>query len=595
MAKIPLLWNSGGVKEATELLESLWRSNDEKVLSALAEALIAGPPTELFQNLDTPDQESARERRIFDRLKALEALNTPPLTHSLRAELVRLQEKHPLWRAREGESGRFAIWTGIHSEPEPKYSFEDLKDLSDAELGQALIDEQNDRDGLLNKWRQLAKAEPERVIVTLQAPNLAQRYPSDVFLHALQGLRDAEDKPELFRLLLTALKNLPDAILDEPQISSAAADVIDRTSKIASVGEDHDFWSFYDHLLSAVELDPANSEAPEDEDWLFFALNCSMGRLAEAGLTALFARHLKVGDGIPTDLRTTFDALMSRDKPSHRPARILAASRLSYLFAVDSEWAQSKVLPSLDWARDETEALAVWQGFAWQPRIDPKLWDAIRCYFLAVFEPDHIRRFRDLGDTLAQLFVLVGVEFGFDDLPRDGIRNAIRSMPDELRSRAIAWLAAYVSRSDDQEVDEAQTQLHDVDAVWREKVAPWINHYWPHDQGIRTFRTGEQFALLAIATNICFPDATNRLLPFIVQGHNDGPYYVLNELKESEHPDKHPADTLRLLDAIADAARPTYANDELRNILDRVLRSEPDARENAIYRRWDESLRAQEG
>ena len=134
------------------------------------------------------------------------------------------------------------------------------------------------------------------------------------------------------------------------------ADILDAAAAgQPSPTHDEDFWRLFDRTLLAIELDPSNSDQPDQHDWVFLALNRSMGRLATAFFAALFARELKVGAGIPADLRLRLDALLAPNQAAHRLARIIAASRLSYLYAVDPEWAQASLIPSFDWA-DEEEA-----------------------------------------------------------------------------------------------------------------------------------------------------------------------------------------------------------------------------------------------
>lgn len=107
---------------------------------------------------------------------------------------------------------------------------------------------------------------------------------------------------------------------------------------------------------------------------------------------------------------------------------MIAASRLSYLYAVDPDWTRVHLLPQFDW-RDEVEATAAWQGFGWQPRIDERLWQALKPHFLASFTPERLQGLGTAGTQLAAMLMLVGVEFGLDELPRDAARNAIRAMP----------------------------------------------------------------------------------------------------------------------------------------------------------------------
>ncbi|MNO04128.1 hypothetical protein D3C81_2250480 [compost metagenome] len=66
---------------------------------------------------------------------------------------------------------------------------------------------------------------------------------------------------------------------------------------------------------------------------------------------------------------------------------------------------------------------------------------------------------------------------------------------------------------------------------------------------------------------------------------------VLHELAASAHPDRHPRETLTLLDRIMDINQ-IWMVDELRNILDRLGAAAPDITGANEYRRLDERLRA---
>ena len=157
--------------------------------------------------------------------------------------------------------------------------------------------------------------------------------------------------------------------------------------------------------MPRFELSKSNSDDPTEGEWVSLAINRSMGRLATAFFDALFGRELRVGSGIPEDLKPRLERLVSPGERRNRPARVIAASRLSYLFAVDPGWAHTWLLPSFDWA-DELEALAVWQGYAWQPRLQESLWRSLKPHFLDAFAPERLQRLGDMGqNSLAEMLM----------------------------------------------------------------------------------------------------------------------------------------------------------------------------------------------
>ena len=234
-----------------------------------------------------------------------------------------------------------------------------------------------------------------------------------------------------------------------------------------------------------------------------------MGYLAQGFFAALFQRGLKVGSGIPSDLLARLNTLVSPDRIGHRPARVIAASRLSYLYAIDHAWVERTLLPGFRWS-DEEEALACWQGFAWMARIDPQLWGAIKPSFLELFTTTRLTRLGSFDRNLAQILMLSGVEFGTQDLPRDKVRGAIRAMPDDMRTDAAAWIAIYLQQARAGDGHELGDEASDVDARWRDKIEPWLKRVWPSDPALRSESVSQHFAKAAISTDEAFPTVRYR-------------------------------------------------------------------------------------
>ncbi len=450
------------------------------------------------------------------------------------------------------------------------------------------------REGLLESWRHLSNSDPARGISVLEMllrhDNLA---PTDVLYYGLWGMCDSAKQPGLRERLFILLQTLPAALFDQPEISSAIADILETAATSQpSPTHDESFAQLFDGTLAAISLDPGNSDRPERRDWVSLAINRSMGGLATAFFAVLFARELKVGACIPADLRPKLNALLTPNRAAHRPARVIAASRLSYLYAVDPGWAEARLIPSFDWA-DEIEALAVWQGYAWQPRIDDKLWLALKPHFLPMFTPARLEQLRSMGRSLAPMLMLVGIEFGIDELARDAVRNTIRAMPDDMRAQAVAWIASYLEQRDEANVegeDQTIAPLASADALWTKRVRPWLDRVWPLDPALRSQETAEQFALIEIATDARFPEAVAALRPYMIPGNS---YYAIHRLEASKHPDKHPHATLDLIDAVVDPNQPRFGENDLRSIIERVRDAEAVIAESAIFRIWNERLRIQ--
>src|ERR1700730_6250895 len=123
MSSAPLIWHPGARKEATELIEHLWRTGDDAVRDRLAEVLLAGPPEDLDNDQVDPDERQARrDRRLFDRLGLLARDKAAPLSPRLQSAQDEILQRHPGWPLREGEQARFVVWSEVGHGPDTAYS-----------------------------------------------------------------------------------------------------------------------------------------------------------------------------------------------------------------------------------------------------------------------------------------------------------------------------------------------------------------------------------------------------------------------------------------------------------------------------------------
>jgi hypothetical protein len=574
MADIPFLWSSGGRKEAMALLDVLWLEGTDKHRERITDAILAGPPADLLARIGEDDRPKSRDRRIFDRLKGLERLGAPPLGERLQAEVERLAIAYPQWIAPEGERAHFAAWSEVRLGPDSDYSVDDLAQKTTAELVELLVTPTDLREGLLEAWKELGEAEPEKAVVVLES--LAARdnpVPTDAWEYGLWGVRSTAKDASLRQRVLDAVEQIPDALLNHPEVARVSTDYLHAAAASSpSPTSDPSVWRLFDRTKIAVSLDETNVQH-EDQDAVTHAINSSMGILAQAYFALLFARSLKVSSKIPSDLRDRAERLMTPGSAIHRPARVIAASRLSYLFAVDPDWTKAWLIPSFDWAASEGEASAVWQGYAWQPRIDEKLWPVIRPYFLQVFQDGHLETIGEMAKSLVQLLMLVVLDIEKNGIPNDVVRAALRAMTDRHRAEALSWITHFLAQPEEPEKEGDTTgTAKTADSIWSRRVAPWIANIWPPEPGIQSGSTSEHFAQIAIATDTRFPEAVEAIIPHLVRTNA---YYELDRLRHSAHPDNHPRAVIRLIDALAERLTLSYDTRDLSNILHRVRAADP--------------------
>lgn len=405
------MWNSGARKEAFELLEHLWATGDDKIREELTEALVSGPPAPLVDEEEPEKALLARDRRVFDRISLLLKANAAPLSPRLETLHAEIINRHPNWQLPEGDQAKFGIWMESRWGPDTRYSIDYLRTIVEpSSLFDLLCDEQEDREGLLDIWRQFAGVDPNRALGVIEALNVRDGAgPFDLWRATLWGLRDALKDSTIRERLIDLLNAAPHTLIEQVEFSRELADILEASSSRDQSQPTAAFWALFDRVLLVAADDPENGDMPDDGQWVFTAINRSLGHLATAFFNALFAYRLKAGDGIPPEHLGRLNALIGGGRRDHRFARVVASSRLPYLFAVDPDWSRRVILPSMDWV-DEEEAMAFWQGFAWHPRVGPELWADIRSSFLECFTPERLQRFGDFDRTLAQLLMLLGIE-----------------------------------------------------------------------------------------------------------------------------------------------------------------------------------------
>jgi hypothetical protein len=592
MADAPDIWHAASRKEVMDMLGVLWRTLDPGDRDRLAEVLIGGPPDRLFKDLDEPERQSSRDRRIFDRLIVLERVGEPPLTPTLQAAMDDIRARYPHWRAQEGERAFFSTWFESRWGPDTNFSVDDLAALAKPDLVDRLRSDMDHRGGLLDSWRQLAHAQPEAALDVLKSfAASADSGPADVWEAGLRGLRDAEHVASIADELLSLLADVPASLFARPEFVRGAADLLEAQSRNLEMHQKPQvFWRLFDRALAAAGAEPPAEHAPDDGpgalDWVTDAINCSMGILATAFINAIYALRPRQGATLG-DLSARADTLMSPGKVEHRPARVIGASRISYLFAVDPKWSTRKLLPSFAW-KDEEEAMAMWQGYAWQMRIDPQLWAALKPHFLPLFEGERLNRLGDAARNVAQALMLVGIAFGADEFKRDDIRRAIKAMPERVREEAASWIADYMAAGDADNANQDEDPIDGTpDLRWEERIWPWIRKIWPTEPGFQTADVAQHFAMAAIATDKAYPKAVEAIKPYAVPGRS---YRLIQSLAASIHPEVHPASTLELVDAFLAPDQMLLLDEAFADIIQRVGASAPHLRDDNRYRRWTDFL-----
>jgi hypothetical protein len=92
-----------------------------------------------------------------------------------------------------------------------------------------------------------------------------------------------------------------------------------------------------------------------------------IGHVTEALLRWWYRQQPEDGQGLPTEIRSTFTGLCNIQLDKFRHGRVLLAAHVIALFRVDRDWATQHLLPLFDWQRSEDEARVTWRAFCGHP------------------------------------------------------------------------------------------------------------------------------------------------------------------------------------------------------------------------------------
>ena len=300
------------------------------------------------------------------------------------------------------------------------------------------------------------------------------------------------------------------------------------------------------------------------DDLLTEALNHSVGILAEAALVRLWKYEPKTGVGLPAPVRPYFNAIDT--DPEGHLGRVMLATRLYHLFAIDPKWTREHLLSRLSPA-DSDEARDLWSAYGWSPTVGPDLLEAYKGPFLDMLcRTDGVdRRTR----SLRGLFMTICLEAP-GKLTPDDIRRVVESMSEEGLADALRGLMRSLKG---EPADRAR--------VWREKIQPWLERYWPPAVSRNTAATSVAMLDMLVEAGDAFPEAVKWSLPYLQGTGGLG----LDWLLETGHASRHPRSILDLLDAVVgDSDLAPHQRHTLHEILD-PLSQIPELAADARFKR----------
>lgn len=544
------LWSGSVRSEVFEILTSIWPRLSPADRDRLVDVILSGPSGE--------EDQRWRDASIYARLWHLAEAKDPALPERAVTRLGEL--KHQVELAKERT---------------PKRTAEGLLAHEDEQLIEFLKTSSWSREiDFEEKWREAIWQQRTRMLRLLPRLMSEPTIDAGVSISILWEMSSLTADEDLDRELITALQQLPEcALRSQARLLGAACAKVEQLAE-REWAEKHEpaLLALWDKLLPLAAYEPARDENSDTPDR---AEQTSLGTLANALLTRLWAREPKRGAGFPPHLRCRFDHLTDLSDETLRPALAGLAAYLPFLFAVDPAWTGERLLPAFDWNRDESTAALAWQSYlARGARFDIALWRTIRDHMLGAFTPDRLGKLSDEARrNIARMLMSAGVDLPAELLPRREVMNVIRAMTPEMRHAATWWLWRRVADEAKSDTGELVAESRaSADRLWCSRVQPFIQKAWPLDEKPKDQEISENFIRMAIALSNQFGPAIEFLKPYMDKQLRIS-WSILHDLADSKHPETQPSSVLSLFEQAVGVE--AFAEGDARDLLSRIEQANP--------------------
>jgi len=212
---------------------------------------------------------------------------------------------------------------------------------------------------------------------------------TDLWEYIIRGWSQSELKEEEWETILNLLCENPQllAINNPDEIYRKGIEV----ARLLNHGVEREKGEIPSSLLDKakeIALELWNSLNQIDEEERKEKIECGLGRAINhpGGILAMFWLHIiyrirkqeeDSWEGIPSEYKDILVKMINSNSYSSFIVIDILSSYIHFLFALDREWTLSKILPLLDWNKNENIAKRAWCGFLswsnWNEALLPKL------------------------------------------------------------------------------------------------------------------------------------------------------------------------------------------------------------------------------
>lgn len=542
------LWSIETRRETLRLIVEAGALLTADQAAQLEAAIVLGPPRRMYRDDLTEDHWAAtRDHTIWLILAKLQLGRGAFATAQAAERFVAISEANPVWTLRENESDEFAIWSSGTGDP-------------DFEARRTFVITPRTRPDLIEWLRAPSPADMfmygddwtdtcrTRFFLSLSAlVALAKEgvWPVERWRDALQAWSDGAVVRRAWRFAASVVEAMPDDTFAD--LARAVSWWLDAVSKSIDCNQGK--------LVTLAEKVLQAPLEAEDAAGLNDAINHPIGLATSALVNLWFSQEPNDDDRLPENIGALFTQLCDPAVERYRAGRIILASRAIALFRVDRDWAIANLMPLFDWDANEEEALAVWQGFLWSPRLYLPLLDAFKPAFLATAK--HCADLADLGRQYAAILTYAALE-QLDGFSWAEFEQAVSSLQEEGLTEVARTLAQALEGAGEQRVQ-----------YWQNRVRPfWVNA-WPKQIELLSPAISEAIATLCAGSGSAFPEVMETVGGWLRPVEH--PHYVVHKLSEGNYAELWPAEALRFLDAVVQDQ--PWPPRELGSLLGRIARA----------------------
>lgn len=542
------LWSVEVQRETLRLLVLQGNKLSDAPRKKLEAAILSGPPRDMFvDNIDSKEWQRIVDKETWLRLAKLNSSGCQ-LTNNARTQLSKLSKKYPNWKLANNEQDEFPFWICGTGDPD----FEEQKVLDRApckrsDLVKWLESEKTSHFFYEDNWSEICRSCFSVSACALIELARKNKWPVGYWRSALHTWSNEKELTQRsWRYIAPTLKNIPDnELLD---VVKSVAWWLEVSAKSLKQHEEI-FLVLCKRILGLQYQDSIDKERITMQ-----AINHPVGQVTQALLRFWLRRKPNDNDGLPNDMKPLFSSLFNKKHIHYRYARVILASNLITLFRVDEEWTNEFLLPCFNWEVNTEEALAVWEGFLWSPRLYKPLLSAFKAQFLETakhyseLDGDYGRQYSTFLTYIAledadTLFTQAELQTTFMDLPTKGLEESASAMTNALNSAG-----------------------EQRENYWKNRIEPFWKKIWPKFQSSTALSIAKPLARLVIAAGNKFPEAMD-VIQYWLQSI-EHPHYVVNLLQQSNLCKQFPEDALNYLDKIM--SYNFYPPEELKQCLEDI-------------------------